>query len=277
MKCYFAHLRQTKNRAIPALVCAAVLAASGALAQAVDYEEAPQRTADIGNRTIVDAPTSYTLPRGAFDIDFTVYSNGGLIAASNIGLSNYLMIGVSYGADAVFAQEDPAYNPAIEFNVKWRLTEESPTMPGLALGFSSQGNGAYLSDYGRYTYKSKGFYGVMSKAISITGYAWTFHAGANYSTEREQNVGRDKTPNLYGGLTTALRQNLSMAWEYDFALNDNKGVAPYGKGRGYLNAAIKWVYFDNLQLEFTLRNLLENRREAESFERGFKIVYLEYF
>ena len=246
--------------------------------ESVDFEVAGPYEAEVGNRLLVDIPTAYSLPRGAYDIRFSVHAGGGLIAGTNIGLSEFLMVGFSYGANAVFSQDNPNYNPNVEFSLKWRLTEETSALPGLALGFTSQGSGTYLDDFGRPTYKAKGFYGVFSKSIAITGYAWELHGGLNYSLDDEKNIPReDKSINFFSGLSTELRRNLHFTVEYDFALDDNKSDAPFGRGRGYLNAAIKWIYFDNLQIEFTARDLLRNRREANSFERGLRIVYLEFF
>lgn len=244
----------------------------------IDYEEAAAYPADVGNRQLIDIPTAYTLPRGSFDVSFAVHAEGALIAATNIGLSEFLMVGFSYGANGVFSQNDPIYHPSVEFSLKWRLTEEGESVPALAIGFTSQGSGPFLEGYDRLTYKPKGFYGVFSKTRSISGYEWTAHGGVNYSIGRETNVPQpDRGFDFFGGLATEMRNNLYFAIEYNAAFNDDKSGEPFGRGRGYLNAALKWVYFDNLQIEFTARDLLGNRREAESFERGLKIVYLEFF
>ena len=244
----------------------------------VDYEQAAPYASQVEDRDMVDLPTAYTLPRGSFDLNFSVHGGGGLIAATNVGLSEFLTVGFSYGANGVFSQETPEYNPSVEFNIKWRLTQESQALPALAMGFISQGNGLYLKKYNRQMYKPKGFFGVFSKSIGISGYAWELHGGVNYSIEKEENAGKtDRGVNFFGGLTTALRHNLTYAAEYDMALDDNKSGPPFGKGRGYLNMALKWRYMENLQVEFFVRDLLANRRETESFERGLKIVYLEFF
>ena len=283
MKCLCFHEDNTgagSSKVIAGHAIVALIAFSSAQpvqSQTIDYEDPTPVAVEVGNRQMVDFPTAYSLPRGAYDLSFTVYSNGGLLAGTNIGLSDFLTVGFSYGAESVFAAETPNYNPGVEFEIKWRLTDETSSLPALAIGFSSQGKGDFIDEFDRYTFKAHGFYGVFSKAIPIIGYAWTWHGGANYSAERESNTDSDKSPNLFTGLSTYLRENVNFAIEYDFAFNDNRTGYPFGKGRGYLNASLKWVYFDNLQIEFTARNLLNNRREANSFERGLKIVYLEFF
>ena len=57
----------------------------------------------IQPRILIDAPTAWTLPRGCFDLSLRVFPNGGIIGATNIGLSNRFMLGISYGAEAIIA------------------------------------------------------------------------------------------------------------------------------------------------------------------------------
>jgi hypothetical protein len=61
------------------------------------------------------------------------------------------------------------------------------------------------------------------------------------------------------------------------ALNDDREKADYARGRGYLNLGIRWLYSENLSLEIILKDLLINRREAESFGRELRLTYIEFF
>ncbi|MCH9032382.1 MAG: hypothetical protein IIB00_09015, partial [candidate division Zixibacteria bacterium] len=206
MKCLCFHEDNTgagSSKVIAGHAIVALIAFSSAQpvqSQTIDYEDPTPVAVEVGNRQMVDFPTAYSLPRGAYDLSFTVYSNGGLLAGTNIGLSDFLTVGFSYGAESVFAAETPNYNPGVEFEIKWRLTDETSSLPALAIGFSSQGKGDFIDEFDRYTFKAHGFYGVFSKAIPIIGYAWTWHGGANYSAERESNTDSDKSPNLFTGL-----------------------------------------------------------------------------
>ncbi len=47
--------------------------------------------------------------------------------------------------------------------------------------------------------------------------------------------------------------------------NDDKGGNGFGRGRGYLNMSVKWLYSENLELEAVFKNLLNNREETNSF------------
>ncbi len=50
-----------------------------------------------------------------------------------------------------------------------------------------------------------------------------------------------------------------------------------GKGRGYLNTSIKWLFAQNLQIELILKDLLVNRREASTFTREVRMTYIDHF
>ncbi len=230
---------------------------------------------DLPPRWLVDCPTSMTLPRGCFDVIMRVYPNGGILGSTSIGLTNHFMVGISYGAEGVIADAEPNWNPRVEFNVKLGLIEESVYFPGFAVGFNSQGQGSYDPEKKRYTYKSKGFYGVLSRSFYFMNGIFSGHAGVNYSLEND--IDKDDDPSVYLGFDTRFKYNIGLVMEYDFALNDNKSSQRYGKGRGYLNAGLRWLYSENLEIEVILNNLLNNRHDVNSFGRGLRLTYIEYF
>ncbi len=230
---------------------------------------------DIPPRTLVDCPTSMTLPRGCFDLVMRIYPNGGIIGRTAIGLSNRFMIGISYGAERIIADAEPNWNPSMEFNIKLRLIDESVFFPSLAIGFNSQGYGFHDDEMDRYTYKSKGFYAVISRGLYLYNASFGGHLGINYSLEYDKD--KEKDPNFFVGLDTQFNYNIGFVMEYDMALNDNKSSQHYGKGRGYLNMGIRWLYSENLEIAVMLKNLLNNRRDVNSFGRGLRLTYIEYF
>ncbi|HDL04296.1 MAG: hypothetical protein DRP46_02060 [Candidatus Zixiibacteriota bacterium] len=231
---------------------------------------------EIPPRVLVDAPTAGTLPRGCFDIVMRVYNNGGILGKTSIGLSNRLMLGMSYGAEDVISDYTANANPEIEFNIKLRLIDEDYYLPALAIGFNSQGYGAWIKDRDRYTYKSKGFYGVVSRSFMLQSMNAGIHAGVNYSFEYDQDD--EKDPTFFFGFDSRFQYNIGFYLEYDLALNDDKSSAGYAKGRGYLNAGLKWMYSENLELEFVVKDLLQNRRQDSStFGRELRFTYIEFF
>lgn len=231
---------------------------------------------DIPPRDLINAPTAGTLPRGCFNIAIRVYNNGGLLSSTSIGLSSRFQIGMSYGASGIISDYEADENPSIEFNVKLRLIDESYYLPAFSIGFNSQGYGAYLDDRERYTYKSKGFFGAISRSFYMKDVAMGGHAGINYSLENE--LDDDKEVTFFVGLDARFAYNIGFLMEYDLAINDDRSSVGYAKGRGYFNLGIKWMYSENLELEFILSDILQNRHGEElTVGRELRITYIEFF
>lgn len=228
----------------------------------------------IQPRKLIDIPTAGLLPRGSFDFDIRVYANGGVVTTIDVGLMRRFMIGVSFGGENIIGEGDANWNPRIEFLAKYRLINESYAFPAFALGYDSQGSGAFDDSLDRYVYKSKGFYAVMSKGYMAAEIPVGFHFGANYSLE---NADKDKDVSVFFGGDAQVSENLGFLAEYDLATNDDQFKEKYGQGYGYLNVGIQWIFLNRLQLEFHFRNILLNRKDISTWGREFRIVYFEMF
>ena len=226
-------------------------------------------------RWLVDMPTGGTLPRASFDVAIRLYPSGGALGMIDIGLSNRLQLGISYGGLGVISSRSVDWNPDINFNIKMRVVDEMEFFPAITGGFCSQGFGAYNDSLNRFTYKSRGFYAVASRSFYF--YSWTagWHFGVNYSLEGD--IDEDNSIDAFGGFDATFQYNLAFVIEYDGALDDNKSTIFSGKGRGYLNTSLRWLFTDNLELELMLKDLLINRRESSTFTREIRITYIENF
>ena len=232
---------------------------------------------EIPPRWLVDVPTAGTLPRGYYDIMVRLYANGGTVAYTNIGLSNRFMIGISFGGEGIVSGQGVDWNPRIGFSLRFRVIDELEFFPAVSVGYSGQGVGTYYESTKRYQYKSRGFYAVASRSFYF--YRWTsgWHGGINYSLENDDT---DEDVNLFAGIDATFNYNLAMLLEYDVGLNDNKGGTPgdvTGKGRGYLNFSIKWLFTNSLELELIAKDLLINRRESSEFSREVRITFIDSF
>jgi hypothetical protein len=224
-------------------------------------------------RWVVDTPTGGMLPRGSFDLDMRTFSGGGLQATLGIGLMDRFSVGLGYGASAVLTDTIPVYNPRLEFQIRYRLFEETRGIPDIAVGFSSQGFGKFDEDGDRFQVKSPGFYISFSKRFLLYSSPAGWHWGLNYSLENLV----DNDPSAFLGFNAELGEDMMFLTEYDFALNDNKSDGVYGRGRGFLNAGLAWYLTDGLSLELDMKNLLRNRRGANAIDREARLVYVEYF
>jgi len=234
-------------------------------------------------RWLVDLPTAGTLPRASFGVAIRLYPDGGAMGMIDIGLSHRMQLGISYGGEGVISNQKADWNENINFNIKFRFVDEMEYFPAITGGFVSQGFGAWNDSLSRYTFKSRGFYAVASRSFYFYNWVAGWHAGINYSLEGK--IDEDKSINAFGGFDATFQYNLAFVIEYDAALNDNKSTLPNnggpndfgGKGRGYLNTSLRWLFTDNLELEFMLKDLLTNRKESTTFTREVRITYIEGF
>ncbi|KPL04140.1 MAG: hypothetical protein AMJ90_01970 [candidate division Zixibacteria bacterium SM23_73_2] len=224
-------------------------------------------------RKLIDCPTAGLLPRGSFDFDIRVYPEGGVTTALEVGITNRLMIGISFGGQNVIGEGSPDWNPDMEFAVKYRFLHESYFLPAFAMGYDGQGYGAYDDSLKRYTYKSKGFYAVISKSYLVGTAPFGLHGGINYSLEDKD----DENVPIYVGCDLRINEGLGFVLEYDIATNDDYKGSQYGQGWGYLNFGIQWFFSKNLLLEVDLKNVFKNREDVSTIGREFRVVYFEFF
>lgn len=224
-------------------------------------------------RHFVDSPTAGLLPRGSYAVDLQLFPSGGMLARVAVGLLSRVTAGFSYGGLNIIGRGELDWNPAVEFQAKLRIKDETFIMPAIAFGFDSQGYGAYDDEEERYEIKSKGAYAVLSKSFWMVG-PLGLHAGANYSLEDDDG---DDDISFFGGIDKDLFAGSVVVAEYDLALNDDREDEKHGAGRGYLNAGLRWTFADKLTLEFDLKNLADNREDSPHVGREVRIVYWSRF
>ena len=221
----------------------------------------------IETRMLIDVPTAGLLERGSFAVSMRAYPSGGLIGRISVGLTNRLSFGASFGGENIIGAGTVMWNPHPGVHFAYRFFEESYSMPAIVIGYESQGFGTFYEDYQRYTIKSKGFYAVASKYYRMP-LNLGVHAGVNYSQEDDDG---DADINVFAGADVVLNSEFTVVVDYDIGLNDNDGNA-LGAGKGYLNIGIRWIFANRLFVEFSFKNILENRDDLKNANRELKIV-----
>ena len=261
------NLATMKRVDLRAVACATVAAMAILCAGSCAFAQGSAGTKGKAEpRFLVDMPTAGMLAKGTFAVDVDFYQEGGVLAGLSAGIFERLMFGLSYGGSRLLGKEDAIMNPFPGVTVRLRLLEESVALPALALGFDSQGKDGYLKDLDRYTVKSPGLYAVVSKNYLLLGYL-SLHAGINYSFERADD---DRSFNLYAGAEKTIGPFLSLLAEYNCALNDNGGQA-IGRGRGYMNLALKWSFAGAITLGVNFKDILKNSRNGNLVGRTARI------
>ncbi|HIN20207.1 MAG TPA: hypothetical protein EYM76_04925 [Candidatus Marinimicrobia bacterium] len=244
---------------------------------------------------LVSIPTAGTLPRGSFTLESLLITDGGMVPRLSVGFTDNFSFGVSFGVQNLIGGNEPSINKTTpEVQIKYRVFDESEKMPALVYGLDTQGRGLYhavdsIFTHGifdstvtlnRYDQKAWGMYMVMSKNWNFLGNLG-LHAGISKSLS--ENDDGDKDINVFIGIDKELNRSFSFLIEFDAALNDNLTDGDYalnditfGKGKGYLNAGIRWAISPNLMLEINFNDINQNT-EAEYTNREIKVMYSESF
>ncbi len=228
---------------------------------------------------LIQCPTAGILQKGETSVKMELYKNDGLILGARVGLFPGFMFGVSYGAEGIVGNQKPNWHSRVEFMAKYRLYDETKTIPAVAVGFSSEGHGVYDKELKRYDIKSKGFYLVASKNWLFFGNLGT-HVGTNFSLENFD----DKNMDFFVGLDKTIGNKITLLGEYDFAINDNKDSLQTQSGQiidfkkiGYLNAAVVIDFSENLSARLSFYDLLQNRNDTKFADRTLKLLYTMKF
>ena len=251
-------------------------------------EEQPYPPLDL-----VSMPTAGTLPKGVFALETLLMKDGGILPKMLFGITDKFTFGVSFGIQQFIGVGNMEKNKsAPEVQMKYRLYDETSTMPAILLGLNTQGKGSFINRTGfeRYEQKALGLYVMASRNWDALGNLG-FHFGINKNTF-ENNDG-DEDVNLFFGIDKEINQSFSLLLEYNFArdddeINDSDPDLILRTGKGYLNAGLRWSATDNLMLEINVNDILKNNEsiynhnsntseELDSMNREIKVIYYEYF
>ena len=246
---------------------------------------------------LVSIPTAGTLPRGSFTLESLIIKNGGIVPRLSVGFTDNFTVGISYGVQNLIGDTKPSINKTTpEVQIKYRIFAESEKMPALVYGLDTQGRGEFhkqdsiLSISGRsdntrtlnrYDQKAWGMYIVFSKNWNLMGNLG-MHVGISKSLS--ENDDGDKDLNVFIGFDKELNRSFYLLVVYDAALNDNLTEEDYGaiikitfgRGKGYLNAGVRWAISSNLMLEVNFNDINQNT-EAEYTNREIRVMYSESF
>lgn len=208
---------------------------------------------------LVDIPTYSLLDYGSYDIQFRVFSSGGVLTKLNFGIFKVLNLGVSWELGNLIGVDDVVVAvPALQ--LKLNLYSGSEKIPGLAIGYDGQGF-FYNQSKAEFTQKGKGVYFVFGKELLLP--SLNFNAGLNLNDF--------KHPCVLGFVGTSYQiidEALMAMIEYD----------NLGKGKdARLNAGFRLWITENFDIDFILRNFTTGDKERYGCERVLKISYQSRF
>ena len=252
---------------------------------------------------LVSIPTAGTLPRGHYSLENIFTKDGGILPKFSIGITDNFTLGISYGLHNFIGTGSIVKNKEYpEVQLKYRIFDETETIPGMVIGLDTQGRGRYHTikkdtlafdpdnnildvdeiPVNRYDQKAIGLYFVISRNWASLG-NFGIHAGISKNLTEVDD--KDNDINLFFGFDKELNRSFSLFAEYNFALNDdgqNGTTTEFEElidtdGKGYLNAGLRWSVTDNLMLEVNVNDLAKNNKVEKSQNRELKVVFFEQF
>lgn len=223
---------------------------------------------------IVDSPTAGIVPHGGYVMYGAVGPSSSLLFGVKIGFHDRLMLGASFGLQNFVGRGEIEINDKPGFEIRLRVIEEEIIGPALAIGIDTQGEDIYLDDLERYDRKSRGFYAVISRNYRLIR-DFSMHGGINYSLEREDEEGL----NFFAGLALELIPGFHVLLDYNAAIDDDDAENPFARtrGRGYLDAGLRFDYRENLRIKLNFKDLLDNYIPERGIARSFEMFYVNYF
>jgi len=247
---------------------------------------------------LVSIPTAGTLPKGTYTYETILSKNGSVMPRLAIGLTSSLTLGISYGMHSIIGDGKPVFNTNPGFHVKYRAFDENASRPALLLGINTQGKGEYteveefnVNNEGtiisinkpikRYEQKALGFFISLSKNWNFFGNLG-FHIGINKNILEKTGYPEDDDQfNIFFGIDKEINRSFSILFECDSGLNDNQDKyefedLTFGRGKGFVNAGIRWTVVPNVLVEINFNDIKKNSK-AEYVNREIKIMYSESF
>ena len=217
---------------------------------------------------MVDLPTACSLPKAEYSVGARVGPGGAFIGGLRVGITDYLAVGVSYGALNVIGSGDPDWQDRVEFDIKVRLADEDEGPLGLAVGYDSRGYGDQREG-GGFEKSSPGLFAVASKTLPFSEH-WSGHGGISRTLEQDR-----ARPDLFVGVSGRFSQEFSVTVEYEFPLDS--GDNDEDAGSGYLNAGLRWFFVDAVQIDFMFSNLVGREDSPELSSRAIAFTFYDRF
>jgi hypothetical protein len=223
-------------------------------------------------RYVVDMPTAGVLSRGAISAYALFFTQGGVMVYLDAAPFDNFNFGLSFSGTNILGEGPIEFQKIPGINIKWRIIDETFLTPAILVGFTNQGRGKYYKSYERFQTLFPGVYGAVSKNFKWFMGSFSLHGGLNYSWE--QPTGR-YYPNIYAGFEHSIGPNGSVQIEMNPNFSDTDGKIMVHNS--LLNAALRWSVTKGLTLELIFRDLLNNTRNADGFERWIGIEYINSF
>jgi hypothetical protein len=133
---------------------------------------------------VIDTPTTGMIDYGGYNLDFRLFSQGGLLTRLDFGVFKMVNLGFGWELSKVIGTENITVGPPALY-LKLRPFEGGAVLPAFAIGYDGQGN-FFDKTANEFTQKEKGVFIVFGREIFAPG--MDFSVGANMNDFKKNNV-----------------------------------------------------------------------------------------
>jgi len=204
---------------------------------------------------LIDEPTAEILDYGSYNVNFRLFSEGGVLSRLNFGVFKVVNLGFSWEIQKLIGAQNPSVAPPSLY-LKIRPFSGTMEMPSFAFGYDGQGY-FYNSSLDEFAQKGKGVFVVFSKEMFFSNFEMNF--GANINDFKKSEV------YAFSAASFSIEEKIMLIAEYD-----NIHYSPENR----LNAGLRFVVTDDLSIDLAGRDLISKDRNSE---RILKINYVGRF
>ena len=97
---------------------------------------------------LVSIPTAGTLPKGYFSFENTFMNQGSILPKFSIGITDNFTLGMSFGVSNFIGNGNIKKHKSYpEVQIKYRVYDETETVPAVVIGIDTQGRGEYFEKH----------------------------------------------------------------------------------------------------------------------------------
>lgn len=203
----------------------------------------------------IDTPAAGLLDYGGYDLNFRLFSDGGLLTRLNFGVFKIVNVGFGWELVKVIGNQDITVGPPALY-LKIKPFSGGMVLPAFAFGYDGQGY-FFDKDLNEFTQKERGIFVVFGREYFFPGFELNF--GANMNDFKENKVFG------FASASINLEDKFYILTEYD-----NVNYLPDSR----LNLGVKFFITSDLSIDIAGRDMGASDRKAE---RIVRIAYRSEF
>jgi len=197
---------------------------------------------------VIDTPTVGMLDYGGYDLNFRLFSDGGILTRLNFGVFQIVNLGFGWELAKVIGTQDITVGPPALY-LKIKPFAGGMVMPAFAFGYDGQGY-FYDKNLGAFAQKEKGIFFVFGREFFFPGLEMNFGA----------NMNDFKTGRVYGFANMDFNIEEKFYFLSEF---DNVNYIPDSR----LNLGIRFFITSDLSIDVAGRDLGAADRKPERIVR----------